>query len=238
MAKNRNVLQAMEYYRTMIESGREDELTKQEKKSILYLLLKRIFMLGDGDWEKGSSRLDEITKEQHEQELKNYPFLAKFESMLRSENLTDRAFAEFLAHGGMDLREEDGKEFMKRLLQEETYKSSMQPPAEQSAAKQDNPKHAGESKKVATKKRKTKAPALPTRKANALRWVITWEEIKPKLEQDSSLEINLQELHEWLKAKANEDISQLQDDTLRKIIKAGKAGNIPPRADFERENQM
>jgi hypothetical protein len=95
-----------------------------------------------------------------------------------------------------------------------------------------------EKKSAKPRKAKNKIPDLPTKMADAYRWVLTWELIKPQIDHDPSLENNFHNLREWLLRNADEDISKLKDDTLRKIIKRGKAEKIPSRADFEREKNM
>ncbi len=95
-----------------------------------------------------------------------------------------------------------------------------------------------EKKSTNPRKAKNKIPNMPTRKADALRWVLIWEKIKPKIENEPSLELNLNELSKWLTQFTSEDIGTVKDDTLRKIIKRGKAGKIPSPADFERKKHM
>lgn len=90
-------------------------------------------------------------------------------------------------------------------------------------------------KKPQAKSRKAKIPAMPkTKSADAYKWVLAWEKIKVKVDDDPTLKLDLRELQDWLKSHS----IQLGEQTLKKIIKAGNAGKIPTRADFERKNKI
>jgi len=88
--------------------------------------------------------------------------------------------------------------------------------------------------KAGAKTRKTKIPDMPTKTADAYRWVLAWERIEPKIQDDPTLKIDYHELQEWLKSYS----LQFKEDTLRKIIKRGQAKKIPTSADFERKNKI
>lgn len=81
---------------------------------------------------------------------------------------------------------------------------------------------------------KSKVPDMPARKADAYKWVLAWELIEPKIDDDPTLKIGIDELIQYLKLHN----LLLREDTLRKIITRGKAGKILSRATFERKNQM
>ncbi|MDQ3004160.1 MAG: hypothetical protein M3R47_02060 [Chloroflexota bacterium] len=89
-----------------------------------------------------------------------------------------------------------------------------------------------------TKKRKStrkkNAIKLPTKPADAYKWILIWELIEPKINGDPALKLDLSDLLYYL--KANE--LPIKEDTLRKIITLGKAKKMPDRKPFEIENNM
>ena len=90
--------------------------------------------------------------------------------------------------------------------------------------------------RLSPRKKKNVLPKLPSKKADAFRWVRMWELIGPKIDRDSSLKSDYRELNEWLRLQnADEDLIRLKEDTLRSIIRRGSAGKIPSRTEFERK---
>ncbi len=92
-----------------------------------------------------------------------------------------------------------------------------------------------EKKNAKPRKAKGKIPTMPKRKADAYKWVLAWEKIEPKIQEDATLKIDYDELRTYLKAFS---LTFRGNDTLRKIIKCGDARKIPTREEFERKNQM
>jgi hypothetical protein len=86
------------------------------------------------------------------------------------------------------------------------------------------------------RKSKKKIPSLPTRPANLLLWVNTWEVIEPQIKTDKTLRIDIQNLIQFLYLQNRDDIIS-KEDTLRKIIACGQAGKIN-RAELERKKKM
>lgn len=85
-----------------------------------------------------------------------------------------------------------------------------------------------------TRKGKNKIPDMPTKPADAYQWVLAWEQMEHKIENDPTLKIDYHEIREYLKSFSID----LKEDTLRKIMKRGRAKKIPSRVDFERKNKM
>jgi len=77
---------------------------------------------------------------------------------------------------------------------------------------------------------KKKIPDLPRKYGDAYKWVLVWSELEPKLKLDPSLKIDMEELKQYLQKKN----FQLKEDTIKKIIACGTAGNIPSIDEFER----
>jgi hypothetical protein len=99
----------------------------------------------------------------------------------------------------------------------------------------DTPLHGKTVKAEKPKMRKeNKIPNMPSKNADAYRWVLAWEQIESKIQSDPTLKIDYDELREYLKSFSLD----FKDDTLRKIVKRGLAKGIPTRADFERKNKM
>lgn len=84
------------------------------------------------------------------------------------------------------------------------------------------------------RKQKNKIPNMPNRKKDAYKWVLAWENIEPKINNDPTLKIDIDELMQYLKSNN----LPMREDTIRKIIARGNAKKIPSRTEFERENQM
>lgn len=87
---------------------------------------------------------------------------------------------------------------------------------------------------VGAKSNSPKIPDMPTKTADAYKWVLVWERIESKIQEDPTLKIDYHELQEWLSSSS----LHFKVDTLRKVIRCGQAKKIPTRVDFERMKNL
>ncbi len=121
--ENMTVMEAFEYYEEKIKKGEPSD-----DDSFINKILKNVYHLGDGNFEKGWERLRKREEEHHERELRDDPILAFFEQLLKSENPVHRMVVKFIGQGGMSLPIKDGRVLQEKLLREENYESAKQLP--------------------------------------------------------------------------------------------------------------
>lgn len=87
---------------------------------------------------------------------------------------------------------------------------------------------------VKPKKQKGGLPTLPSKHGDALKWCRAWQHLGPKIEIDLSLAKDYEELRDYLRP---EDLT-FKDDTLREIVKLGRAGGIPSPNEYAIEHNL
>jgi hypothetical protein len=116
--ESKSVIEALRHYREIIVNKQDETLSDKEKQSVFYLLQKYIYILGDGDWERGAAKYSKLEEEKHEQEKKDNPVLAKFEALLKSSNPNDRMFAEYISQIESFLPAKDANELQQKIFRD------------------------------------------------------------------------------------------------------------------------